>query len=242
MEFLGKLGIDFKLLFAQIVNFLALLWLLQKFLYKPLIRNLEERTKKARKIEEKEKEIQRNKEELKKREREVLQKAKEKTRQILEETQEISKKEKERILRRAEEEVKEILREAKEKAEIEVKRIKEKEKTEILDKAKEIAKKSLSLSFTKELHRKYLKEVIEELKGLNFEKIRKQEIISVVVVSAFPLKKEEEKEISDFLFSRLKNPSFQEKVEPNLIAGIKIFLNGFLIDGSLENKIEKIIT
>jgi F-type H+-transporting ATPase subunit b len=241
MEFLGKLGIDLKLLIAQIVNFLVLLWLLQKFLYKPLIRNLEKRVEKAKEIEEKEKEIQEKKEELRKREKEMLQKTKEKTRQILEETKEISKEEKERILKRAEEEVREILREAREKAEIEVKKIREREKEEILEKAKEFTRKALSLSFNRELHRKYLKEVIEELKGLNFEKIRGKEIVSVVVVSAFPLEKAEEKEIADLLFSKLKNSSFQEKVEPELIAGIKVFLNGFVIDGTLENKIKSII-
>ena len=63
MEFLGKLGIDAKLLIAQVVNFGLLLWLLRKFLYKPIIKRIEkdekelEQAKFQNKKLEKEKEI-----------------------------------------------------------------------------------------------------------------------------------------------------------------------------------------
>ena len=41
MEFLGKLGIDGKILIAQLINFGILLWFLKRFLYKPLIERIE---------------------------------------------------------------------------------------------------------------------------------------------------------------------------------------------------------
>ena len=46
MELLSKLGIDWKLLLAQIINFVILLFVLRKFLYKPVIKMLEDREKK----------------------------------------------------------------------------------------------------------------------------------------------------------------------------------------------------
>jgi len=46
MEALDALGIDWKLLLAQIVNFLILLILLTKFLYKPIVKMLDDRSKK----------------------------------------------------------------------------------------------------------------------------------------------------------------------------------------------------
>lgn len=46
MEVLGKLGIDWKLLIAQAVNFLILLFVLKRYAYKPLVSALEARTKK----------------------------------------------------------------------------------------------------------------------------------------------------------------------------------------------------
>lgn len=46
MELLGKLGIDWKLFLAQIVNFFVLLYLLKRFAYKPLTDFLEARRSK----------------------------------------------------------------------------------------------------------------------------------------------------------------------------------------------------
>lgn len=46
MEILAKLGIDWKLLIAQAVNFLVLLWVLKRYAYQPILRALEARTKK----------------------------------------------------------------------------------------------------------------------------------------------------------------------------------------------------
>lgn len=49
MELLGKLGIDGKLLLAQIVNFFILLYVLRRFAYKPVLRLLDERREKIEK-------------------------------------------------------------------------------------------------------------------------------------------------------------------------------------------------
>ncbi|MDD5489734.1 MAG: F0F1 ATP synthase subunit B [Candidatus Moranbacteria bacterium] len=48
-ELLTKLGIDWKLLIAQIVNFLVLLFILWKFAYGPVLAMLEKRQKKIEK-------------------------------------------------------------------------------------------------------------------------------------------------------------------------------------------------
>jgi len=242
MSFLGKIGIDFKLLIAQIINFLVLLWLLKIFLYKPLLKNLKERAKYAKEIEEGKKEIKRREEEMIKKEKEIIQKAKEKAKEIIEEGKEISEEEKERILTRAEEEMKKILRAAREKAEIEVKKIKAKEKEEILKKSIEILQKILSDSLTLELHRKYIQEIIQNLKKINWEKIKEKEFAQVTIISAIPLTSKEKKEISNILFQKLENSAFEEKIDPKLIAGIEIQINGFVIEDNLKEKIEKEIS
>lgn len=46
MELLSKLGIDWRLLLAQLVNFLVLLAILYRFLYRPVIKLLTERSEK----------------------------------------------------------------------------------------------------------------------------------------------------------------------------------------------------
>lgn len=49
MELLEKLGIDWRLLIAQLVNFLILVFILYKFLYKPLLKMLDGRKEKIEK-------------------------------------------------------------------------------------------------------------------------------------------------------------------------------------------------
>jgi F-type H+-transporting ATPase subunit b len=46
MDILAKLGIDWKLLIAQVINFVVLLWVLRRYAYQPILRALEARTKK----------------------------------------------------------------------------------------------------------------------------------------------------------------------------------------------------
>lgn len=57
-ELIAKLGIDWKLLLAQIVNFLILLWVLKRYAYTPLIRLLDQRSKKISKSMEDAKKIE----------------------------------------------------------------------------------------------------------------------------------------------------------------------------------------
>lgn len=45
MELLSKLGIDWKILIAQVINFAILLFLLAKFVYKPALTMMEKRRK-----------------------------------------------------------------------------------------------------------------------------------------------------------------------------------------------------
>ncbi len=49
MEALHSLGIDWKLFIAQVINFLVLLFILSKVLYKPLLNLFDERAKKIEK-------------------------------------------------------------------------------------------------------------------------------------------------------------------------------------------------
>jgi len=44
MSILANLGVDGRILFAQIINFFILLWILNRFVYRPLLAFLEKRT------------------------------------------------------------------------------------------------------------------------------------------------------------------------------------------------------
>ena len=205
-----------------------------------MLKVLEERTKEAREIEEGKKEIEKKKIELQKKEEEIIQKTKERAKEILEGAKEISREEKERIIKKAEEQARLMLREAKERIEVEIEKLRQKERQEIIKKSKEVLKEVLSESFDRALHRKYLQEVIEKLSALDFSSLKKKDVIFVEAVFAFPPRDEEEKAISNLIFKKIKNPVFKTRVDPELIAGVKISIEeSFLIDASLIGKIEK---
>lgn len=88
MELLTKLGIDWRLLIAQLVNFLVLLAVLYRFLYGPIIKMLTERSEKiarslaeASKIEEESARAAKTREEL-------ILKAREEAQKIMKDVQE----------------------------------------------------------------------------------------------------------------------------------------------------------
>ncbi len=97
MEFLGNLGIDIKLLVAQIINFGLLLWLLTKFLYKPTVKRIEEDEKELEEAKiQKEKLAQEKEIYIKQKSDETL-KTKKRTREIIREAENIAKEIKEEM-------------------------------------------------------------------------------------------------------------------------------------------------
>lgn len=61
MEFFGQLGIDPKLLIAQIINFTLLLLILKALVYGPLIRKIEEDEEKLKKAQQIQLELEKEK-------------------------------------------------------------------------------------------------------------------------------------------------------------------------------------
>jgi F-type H+-transporting ATPase subunit b len=119
MELLTKLGIDWRLLIAQAVNFLIVLAVLYKFLYKPLLKFLEQR---RQRIEHSLQEAQRIETELKaievKRE-EVLIEAKRGAQAILKEAEVQAEKQRQETLIRVRAEAERVISEARSKLEAE---------------------------------------------------------------------------------------------------------------------------
>ena len=85
-----------------------------------------------------------------------------------------------------------------------------------------------------------LNEIINEVKKT--EKTRfKVKAKKGELVSAFPLVRGEKKEILGAVYKRLgRKISFDEKVDKNLVAGVVIKLDTFVVDGSLENRLRRL--
>ncbi|KKQ95284.1 MAG: ATP synthase subunit b [candidate division CPR2 bacterium GW2011_GWC1_39_9] len=132
MEALHNLGIDPKLLLAQGINFSLLLFILYKFLYKPTLKMLDERSKKIEKSLENVEEIEKRLEDIQEMEKESARKIKEKATVLLGEAREKIEETKISMIKDADIKAKKII----ENAGVEAR----KEKSEmLLDVRKEIA-------------------------------------------------------------------------------------------------------
>lgn len=119
MDVLSKLGIDWKLLVAQVINFLVLLWMLRKFAYRPMLEFLEKR---AKHIESGLRDAKRAAEklsEIEEKEREVLEEARKESAALVAHARESAEKVADKIMTESREESERILNEARKKMETE---------------------------------------------------------------------------------------------------------------------------
>jgi len=113
MEFLGNLGIDVKLLIAQMINFGLLLWLLTKFLYKPIIRRIEKDEKELKQSRIQKKEIEQEKIAFFEQKNKEMAELKKRTRKIIKEAENIAKEIKKRAMEETEEEKQAVIKQIK---------------------------------------------------------------------------------------------------------------------------------
>ncbi len=92
------LGLDIKLLAVQIINFGLLVFILSKFVYKPIIKLLDERKKKVQESMDNTLKIEERLSKLEEKEKDILKKAQEKANEEREELSRLAKEEKEQIL------------------------------------------------------------------------------------------------------------------------------------------------
>jgi len=183
MELLTNLGIDWKLLIAQIVNFGLLLWLLSKFLYKPIIRRIEKDETELEKAKRMKEELVKEREKFEKEQKEKLKEAVEKAQQIIKEAEELAEKIKKRAREEGKEAKERLIRQAEEAA------LSKKEKLE-----KE-AEKELSESLKSRILQS-LEKIIKEGAKEDLDKFFLERLIRAVKKS--PLE-ETARELSSFL-------------------------------------------
>ena len=139
LEIFEKLGLDYKLIIAQIVNFVLLLIILQRLAYKPVLKMLKERSDK---IEKSLRQAKRIEEELKNTEETKIteiKKARKEAGEIIKEAYETSEQKTQETLEKTKAKTQEIV----EKAKLEIRAEKEKS---IKETKKEIAEISILIA------------------------------------------------------------------------------------------------
>ena len=167
MELLNKLGIDWKLLIAQIVNFLILFLILKKFLYGPVLDILEKRQKRVEKSLKDAAKIDENLAAAKQDyEKEVLL-GKKQASVIIENAKIEAEKQKKAKTAEAKSEVEKIIKEAKEEIRLERQDMMKGLKSELSDLVLLASKKLTSQTLDKKTHQKLIDEAISDLQKEN---------------------------------------------------------------------------
>jgi len=133
MEILAKLGIDWKLLIAQVFNFLILLWILKRYAYTPIIDFLEERSKRIEKGLEDAQEATRRLTAIGEQEKVILTEAKVSASNMIKEADGMAKKNKEIMDAKAQEDAERLLELTKKELEVERSLMVSAAKSELID-------------------------------------------------------------------------------------------------------------
>lgn len=137
MGLIEGLGINLKLLLAQLVNFLILLLVLMKLVYRPVLKMLDERSRIVKESLEKAKEVEEEKRAIDEKRKEILLHAREEALKIIEEAKKEARQIKEEIRKAAQADAERLIKKAEEQI--------QREKDELLV---ELRKKALDLALT----------------------------------------------------------------------------------------------
>ncbi len=169
---MGKLGIDPLLLIAQIVNFVILFWLLQRFLYKPLLKLFQDRSTKIEDGIKTAENLKRQAIESEEKQRVYLDEAKKEAHRIVEQATKLGEEEKKKIVILANDEAKKIVEKTIREMGSEKQNIMEEIKKEVGEMVVSLSTAMIKKSMDEKTQRQLLKEAVKEVEQ-ELEKNRK---------------------------------------------------------------------
>jgi F-type H+-transporting ATPase subunit b len=164
MELLNALGIDTRILIAQLINFTVLLFVLYKFAYKPLLKFLDERREKIRQGVENARRAEERLEEVKAQEKGIIKNAKKEALGIIEQAKLEAEEKREIMIVRAREEIGEIINSEKEKIRIEKAETLKEIRREVGGLVADALEKVLAESVDKKRDQEIIRKVVKNIK------------------------------------------------------------------------------
>ncbi|MFC1666915.1 F0F1 ATP synthase subunit delta [Candidatus Omnitrophota bacterium] len=180
-----------------------------------------------------------------------LEETKRKSEEILSKASGEAEKQKAQILKQAEQESHKVVKEARIQSEeiiqqadrsrkMLISELEDRIAKEAVNKACELIQDALPERFKQDAHSHWIKDLIKD--GFNeLERLSvSEENQEVKIISAFPLSKEERKDLTAKLKTLLKRDIvLKEEVDPKIIVGIIVSIGSLVLDGSLRDKIQK---
>lgn len=162
-ELFSNLGIDPKLLFAQAVNFLLVLWLLNRFVFRKLLSLLEERKKKIEQGLELRDRAEKEVAQLGNARHRALQEVKKEAELVLSQTRDLARQKERELLKAAKEQQDAILLKAREQGEKDKEDLLRDAQQEIRMRALFLAEQALGRTLTPKDEERIVKEVAQAL-------------------------------------------------------------------------------
>ena len=161
-ELFPKLGIDWRLLIAQLINFLILLFVLRRFAYKPLLKLLDERRQKIADGLANAQKAKSNLEEAEKERQEIISTAKKGASEIISLAEAAAQKNREETLKEAKTGVEKIVIEARKQIESEKNKMIDEIKSEISGLVMLATEKTASIKLDDKKDKELIEKIIKE--------------------------------------------------------------------------------
>lgn len=163
-ELIQKLGIDWKLLIAQIINFLILLFVLYRFAYKPILSLMHKREKKIEDSLKNADKIQKELVDLEEKKAKEIQEARIKSQAIIDQASKSGDKLKEELKAEAKKESEEIVKKAKEEIEIAKNKMVSDAKKEVAEMVVSVSEKIIKKNLDDKANQALIEDTIKEIK------------------------------------------------------------------------------
>jgi F0F1-type ATP synthase membrane subunit b/b' len=190
-----------------------------------------------------EEEIRQREAQIQKQHDETVLKAKDEADRVRMDTERQVQQERDRILEEARRTSEEIIEKAQKTREMMVNELRHEMETKILGRMRDLMKAVFPQGLMEHVHRRWLADLIAG--GLvSLSSVRIPEDVSLVrLMSAFALTAEEKAALAKKLRETLgRELSFQEEVDPSLVAGLVIVIGSAVLDGSAANKMEQVLS
>jgi F-type H+-transporting ATPase subunit b len=226
----------------QIINFVVLLFILKRILYKPVKEIMEKRRGIIEKTIEDAEKTKKEALELKEKHQEEMNKIKELQVRMTENMKNEVEEEKKRLLMEAEKEAANILERERALFETEKKRFETELRGKVIDTVTIFTMNLLKDISDKELHKGIYRRFLHDLGGITSNiSAKDDESVIIELISAYPVKEEELLEVREAMESHLsKKVAINAQIDKTLIAGLKIKINDMVYDSSLLGQINSL--
>lgn len=164
MEILKDFGVEPVLLLAQVVNFVILLYILKRFLYKPILKVLEERRRKIETSMKQSEEIQKKFDEISQKQTDILDMAKKESEQIIEDAKNEAKILAEQIQANAKAGAEETIKSTQQTLELEKQKMISEAKQEIVDVVAAATEKVVQKTLTQSDKSRLVKKAVSQVR------------------------------------------------------------------------------